>query len=146
MFRGRFPHTIDPKGRLSVPAKFRDAMAQYGESLVVAPNEHALEVYLLEEWQGMEEKLNTQSGFSREVRDLSRLYISRGKDVTLDGVGRILLPPDTRKQAGLEKDVWIVGGGRRMFEVWDRRRFEDYERMHGDSLPTLFDKLRALGV
>jgi MraZ protein len=146
MFRGRYQHTIDPKGRLSVPAKFRDAMAQYGEALVVVPNEHSLEVHPLEEWQRMEEKLNTQSAFAREVRELSRLYISRAKDVILDGAGRILLPPDTRKQAGLEKDVTLVGGGRRMFEVWDRQRFDEYERTQGDALPTLFEKLAALGV
>ena len=146
MFRGRYQHTIDPKGRLSVPAKFRDAMAAYGEALVVVPNEHSLEVHPLEEWQRMEEKLNTQSAFAREVRELSRLYISRAKDVVVDGAGRILLPPDTRKQAGLEKDVTLVGGGRRMFEVWDRQRFEEYERTQGDALPTLFEKLAALGV
>ena len=146
MFRGRYQHTIDPKGRLSVPAKFRDAMAQYGDALVVVPNEHSLEVHPLEEWQRMEEKLNTQSAFAREVREISRLYISRAKDVALDGAGRILLPPDTRKQAGLDKDVTLVGGGRRMFEVWDRSRFEEYERTQGDSLPTLFEKLAALGV
>ena len=146
MFRGRYQHTIDPKGRLSVPAKFRDAMAHYGEALVVVPNEHSLEVHPLEEWQRMEEKLNAQSAFAREVRELSRLYISRAKDVILDGAGRILLPPDTRKQAGLEKDVTLVGGGRRMFEVWDRQRFDEYERTQGDALPTLFEKLAALGV
>jgi len=144
MFRGRYQHTIDPKGRLSVPAKFRDAMAQYGDALVVVPNEHSLEVHPLEEWQRIEEKLNTQSAFA--LRELSRLYISRARDVTLDGAGRILLPPDTRKQAGLDKDVTLVGGGRRMFEVWDRPRFEEYERTQGDSLPTLFEKLAALGV
>jgi MraZ protein len=69
MFRGRYQHTIDPKGRLSVPSKFRDAMAQYGEALVVVPNEHSLEVHPLEEWQRMEEKLNAQSAFAREVRE-----------------------------------------------------------------------------
>ena len=146
MFRGRYQHTIDPKGRLSVPAKFREAMAQYGGALVVVPNEHSLEVHPLEEWQRMEEKLNSQSAFAREVRELSRLYISRARDVVLDGVGRILLPLDTRRQAGLDKDVLIVGGGRRMFEVWDRQRFDEYERTQGDALPTLFEKLAALGV
>jgi MraZ protein len=149
MFRGRYQHTIDPKGRLSIPAKFRDALAQYGDhadALIVVPNEHALEVHPLEEWQRIEEKLNAQSLFAPEVRQLSRLYISRAKDIALDGAGRILLPPDTRKQAGLEKEVTILGGGRKMFEVWDRARFEEYERTQGDALPTLFEKLSALGV
>ena len=105
MFRGRYQHTIDPKGRLSVPSKFRDALAQLGESsdqLVVVPNEHALEVHPLTEWQRIEDKLNAQPMFTPEVRQLSRLYMSRAKDVTLDNVGRVLLPPDTRKEAGLE--------------------------------------------
>lgn len=146
MFRGRYNHTIDPKGRLSVPAKFRDVLAQYDGHLVVVPNEHSLEVHPLEEWQRIEEKLNSQPMFTPEVRQLSRLYISRAKDVTLDAAGRILLPPDTRRQAGLEKDVTLVGGGRRMFEVWDRQRFEEYERTQGDSLPSLFEKLAAYGV
>ena len=146
MFRGRYHHTIDPKGRLSVPAKFRDALAQYGENLVVVPNDQSLEVHPLEEWQRLEEKLNAQSLFAPEVRQLSRLYISRAKDITIDGAGRILLPPDTRKQAGLEKEVTILGGGRKMFEIWDRARFEEYERTEGHALPTLFEKLSALGV
>jgi MraZ protein len=146
MFRGRYQHTIDPKGRLSVPARFRDVLAQFDGNLVVVPNEHGLEVYPLEEWQRIEEKLNAQPRFTPEVRQLSRLYISRAKDATLDGAGRILLPPDTRKQAGLEKNVTLVGGGLPMFEVWDRPRFEEYERTNGDSLPTLFEKLSAFGV
>jgi MraZ protein len=150
MFRGRYQHTIDPKGRLSIPAKFRDVLAQYGdhaEALIVVPNDYALEVYPVQEWQRIEEKLGTQSLFSPEVRHLSRLYMSRAKDVALDGAGRVLLPPDTRKQAGLEsRDVTLVGGGQKMFEVWDRARFEEYERTQGDSLPTLFEKLSAYGV
>jgi MraZ protein len=149
MFRGRFQHTIDPKGRLSIPAKFRDALAQFGEQaeqLIVVPNEHALEVHPLEEWQRIEAKLNERPMFTPEVRQLSRLYMSRAKETSLDGAGRILLPPDTRRQAGLEKDVTLVGGGRRMFEVWDRSRFDEYERTQGDSLPTLFEKLSTFGV
>src|SRR5918995_5024964 len=112
MFRGRYQHTIDPKGRLSIPAKFRDALAGYGDQaaqLIVVPNEHSLEVHPLEEWQRIEEKLNAQPMFTPEVRQLSRLYMSRAKDTALDGAGRILLPPDTRKQAGLHKDLTLVG-------------------------------------
>ncbi len=146
MFRGRFQHTIDPKGRLSIPAKFRDALAHYDGNLVVVPNEHSLEVHPLEEWQRLEEKLNAQPTFTPEVRRLSRVYVSRAMDVTLDAAGRILIPPDTRKQAGLEKEVTLVGGGRKMFEIWDRQRFEEYDRAEGASLPSLFEKLSEYGV
>ena len=146
MFRGRYQHTIDPKGRLSVPAKFRDVLANYDGNLVVVPNEHSLEVHPLEEWQRIEEKLNAQSQFAREVRELSRLYVSRAKDVSLDAAGRVLLPPDARDQAGLAKDVTLVGGGLPQFEVWDRGRFEEYERTRQDRLPSLFERLSSLGV
>ena len=149
MFRGRYQHTVDPKGRLSIPAKWRDALAQYedhSEQLIVVPNEHSLEVHPLEEWQRIEDKLNAQPMFTPEVRHLSRLYMSRARETAVDGAGRVLLPPDSRKQAGLEKEVTLVGGGRKMFEIWDRARFEEYERTQGDSLPTLFDKLSGFGV
>lgn len=146
MFRGRYQHTIDPKGRLSVPAKFRDVLAQYDGHLVVVPNDHCLEVHPLEEWQRLEAKLREQSRFNPEVREISRLYMSRAKDVTLDGAGRILLPQDARQQAGLEKEVTLVGGGLEQFEVWDRARFEEYERNEQPKLPSLFDKLASLGV
>jgi MraZ protein len=146
MFRGRYQHSIDPKGRLSVPAKFRDVLAQYEGTLIVVPNDNALEVHPLEEWQRLENRINEQSQFDPEVRKLGRVYISRAKDVDLDGAGRILLPPDSRQQAGLGKDVTLVGPGRRFFEIWDRGRFDEYERTNGDGLPSLFERLSRLGV
>ena len=146
MFRGRYQHTVDPKGRLSVPAKFRDGLAHYDGNLVVVPNEQALEVHPLEEWERIEAKINEHSMFDLEVRKLSRLYISRAKEIGLDGVGRILLPPDCRQQTGLVKDVTLVGLGRKYFEVWDRARFDEYERTNGDGLPAGFERLAQLGV
>ena len=111
MFRGRYQHTIDPKGRLSIPAKFRDVLARYeGADLVVVPDGECLEVYPVAEWERMESKLREQSRFSAEVREISRLYVSRARDVALDGAGRILLSPDIRREAALDKNVTIVGG------------------------------------
>jgi MraZ protein len=147
-FRGRYQHTIDPKGRLSVPAKYRDVLAQYeAKTLIVVPNEHAaLEVHPLEEWERLEALINEKSRFDAEIRRLGRLYISRAKDVELDGAGRVLLPPDSRRDAGLVKDVTLVGVGRGYFEVWDRTRFEEYERTNGDGLASGFERLSQLGV
>jgi MraZ protein len=146
MFRGRYQHTIDPKGRLSVPAKFRDVVAQYAGRLIVVPNDNALEVHPLEEWERLEARIGQQSVFDPEVRKLGRLYISRAKDVALDGAGRILLPPESRQQAGLVKEVTLLGPGRLYFEVWDRRRFDEYERTNGEGLPSTFERLSQLGV
>ena len=148
MFRGRYQHTVDPKGRLSVPAKYRDALAQYdGHTLIVVPNGHAIEVYPIEEWEQLEARINGQSSmFNQELRKLGRLYVSRAKDVELDGAGRILLPPDTRQAVGIQRDVTLVGIGRKFFEVWDRTRFDEYERTNGDGLVSGFDALSQLGV
>lgn len=148
MFRGRFDHTIDPKGRLSVPSKYRDALAQYDAgTLVVVPNDQALEVHPLHEWESIEAKINTQSSmFDAEVRKLGRLYISRAKEVEVDGSGRILLPPDSRAKCGLGREVTLLGLGRKFFEVWDRKRFDEYERVNGDGLPSGFERLAQLGV
>lgn len=148
MFRGRYQHTIDPKGRLSVPAKYRDILALYeSKTLIVVPNEHsALEIHPVEEWERLEAQINEKSRFDPEIRKLGRLYISRAKDVELDGSGRVLLPPDSRRDGGLVKDVTLVGVGRGYFEVWDRARFEEYVRTNGDGLASGFERLSQLGV
>ena len=147
MFRGRYQHTVDPKGRVSIPSKYRDLLAEYdGATLVLVPNEHALEVHPLEEWERVETRINEKSMFDAELRKVGRLYISRAREEELDGAGRILIPPDTRTQGGLGRDVMLVGIGRRFFEIWDRSRFEEYERTNGDGLPAGFDRLAEMGV
>ena len=147
MFRGRYQHTLDPKGRVSIPSKYRDLLAQYdGSTLVVVPNESALEVHPLEEWERIEQRIGEKSMFDADLRKIGRLYISRAREVELDGAGRILLPPETRTQAGLGRDVTLMGPGRKFFEIWDRGRFEEYERTNGDGLPAGFDRLAQMGV
>jgi len=147
MFRGRYPATVDAKGRVSIPARFREVLGRYeGGDLVMVPDGECLEVYPLAEWERMEAKLREQSRFNSEVREISRLYVSRAKDVTLDAAGRMLIAPDARKDAALDKNVLIVGGGLDKFEVWDRARFEEYERTGQPKLPSLYEKLSALGV
>jgi len=146
MFIGRYQHTVDPKGRVSIPARYRNALAQYEGNLIVVPNGQALEVYPYPEWERLVAAINDQSRFDAEVRTLGRLYLSRAKEVELDAAGRVLLPPDTREQAGLVKDVTLVGIGREFFEVWDRARFAEYERAHGDGIESGFERLSQLGV
>lgn len=146
MFIGRYQHMIDPKGRVSIPAKYRNALASYEGNLIVVPNETSLDVYPFGEWERLIGTINEQSRFDSEVRRLGRLWISRAKDVELDSAGRILLPADSRQQAGLVKDVMLVGIGREFFEIWDRTRFEEYERTNSDGLPSSFERLSQLGV
>ncbi|MEK7700511.1 MAG: division/cell wall cluster transcriptional repressor MraZ [candidate division NC10 bacterium] len=147
MFIGRFQHTIDPKGRVSIPARYRNALAQYERNdVIVVPESSCLNVYPFEAWERVVGAINEQSRFDDQIRRLGRLWISRAKEVELDGAGRVLLPPDSRQQAGLVKDVTLVGIGRDFFEIWDRARFEEYERTNRDELPSSFERLSQLGV
>jgi MraZ protein len=147
MFRGRFYHTIDPKGRLSIPSKFRDVVEkEYGEKrLVLVPNEHCLEVHPLREWKQIEAKVREQPQKSPDVQKFNRLYISNAEDVALDGQGRIQIPPQYRERAGLVKDVVLVGGVAN-FEIWNRERWEEYARTNEPELPALFEKISSRGV
>ncbi|MGH7276488.1 MAG: division/cell wall cluster transcriptional repressor MraZ [Candidatus Rokuibacteriota bacterium] len=147
VFIGRYQHTIDPKGRLSIPARYRNVLAQYEGNLIVVPNEKAaLEVYPSPAFERHVAAINEQPVFGVEARRLGRLYISRAKEVELDGAGRVLLPPDSRQQAGLEKNVTLVGIGREFFEIWDRARFEEYERQNVAELEADFARLAQQGV
>ena len=110
------------------------------------PQDQCLNVYPLTAWERVVGALNDQSQFDERLRRVGRLWISRAKEVELDGAGRILLPSDSREQAGLGKDVTLVGLGRDFFEIWDRRRFEEYERSHGDALASDFTWLSQVGV
>src|SRR5215831_11509633 len=113
VFRGRYPHALDPKGRISVPRRFRDVLAGFdgGHSLIVVPDAQCLQVYPLEVWERMEAKVRAKSPLDPRVREFGRLFMSRARDVELDGAGRVLLPPDTRQQAGLVREVMLVGLG-----------------------------------
>src|SRR3990170_4365200 len=93
MFIGRYQHTVDPKGRLSIPARYRNALAQYEGNLIVVPNGQSLEVYPFPEWERLVAAINDQSRFDAEVRTLGRLYVSRAKEGELDGAGRGPPPP-----------------------------------------------------
>src|SRR5947208_13497463 len=131
MFIGRYQHTIDPKGRVSIPARYRNALAQYDGNLVVVPQDQCLNVYPFAVWEHVVGALNEQSQFDERLRRVGRLWISRAREAELDGAGRILLPPDSRQQAGLAKDVTLVGLWREFFESWDRKRSVDDETVEG---------------
>ncbi len=148
MFRGRFFHTVDPKGRLSIPSRFRDLLRDnFGNDLVVIPNDDTscVQVYPLPEWELLEHKIGERSPFDLEAKMLARLFMSRARESTIDQAGRILIPPEFRAQAGLNKEVMVLGGGLRLFEVWDRARFDHYELTHQREVPGLFGKMSGQG-
>ena len=89
MFRGHFRHTIDPKGRLSIPAKFRDVLREGGgDRLVMAPNGTSLDVYPEDKWRELEDRVSTLPKLDQDRRRFQHVYLSAGLDVVLDPHGR----------------------------------------------------------
>lgn len=146
MFRGHFRHTIDPKGRVSIPAKFRDALGEsQEEQIVVVPTGNALDVHPLSEFKNLEARVKALPSQNPVRREFLYSYISRGIDVELDRNGRIQISQDYRERAGLKKDVVIIGMMEH-FEVWDAERWTHFERETITPLDELRKKLGELGV
>jgi MraZ protein len=124
MFRGRAVHTIDTKGRLSIPAGFRVELERHSERAPILTNQlDCLALYPYEAWRKIERELEEASPLQPEVQDLQRFLISGAVESPVDKQGRISIPPYLREHAGLDKEVTIAGVGPRI-EVWDRARFE----------------------
>jgi MraZ protein len=146
MFRGRFFHGVDTKGRLSIPSKFRELLASnYDERLIVTNFDQCLWAYPLPEWQELERKVAGLPQFMEEVKALQRVFVSAATECPLDKQGRILLPPSLREYAELDRDVVIVGMTKRI-EIWSKERwgvvFESAQR----KLEALGTKLADLGL
>ncbi|NOT16743.1 MAG: division/cell wall cluster transcriptional repressor MraZ [Sulfuriferula sp.] len=125
MFRGVTTLSLDTKGRLAVPSKYRDALLAHGDGRVVvtADPSQCLLLFPLLEWEPIEKKLNSLSSFNPQTRSLQRLLIGNAVDLELDTAGRILLPAMLREFAALDKSVVMVGQGAK-FELWSESRWQ----------------------
>ena len=121
MFMGECFHTLDPKGRLIIPSKFREEL---GERFILTMGlDGCLFAYPMEEWIQFVERLRTLPG-TREGRQLQRLFMACAAEVDVDKQGRFLIPTKLREQAGLVKDVVLVGVLSKI-ELWSRERWEE---------------------
>jgi MraZ protein len=144
MFRGSYEHTVDAKGRVSVPSKFRDIIAdRYGGGLVMAMDfDQCLTVYPIEEWEKLEEKIKALPMMKQEVKDFMRFFFSSATECELDKQGRILIPPTHRERAGIAKNVMLVGIMNKI-EIWDAKAWEARNSQNGDKIG---EALAALGL
>ncbi len=130
MFRGVTALTLDSKGRLAMPARYREVLQlrASGKLVVTADSASCLLIYAAPDWEPIQQKLMGLSSFNPRTRDLQRLLVGNASDVEMDAAGRILVPAPLRKFAGLDKDVALVGQGAR-FELWDEGKWgEQMER------------------
>ena len=141
MFMSEYNHTIDTKGRLIIPAKFRDVLGQ--EFVVSKGMDGCLFVYANDDWNAFEQKLTALPLINKEARQFARFFLSGAATVELDKQGRILLPTNLREFAGLDKDVVLVGVGSRV-EIWSKDKWDNIgEDMDMDAIT---EAMGALGL
>ncbi len=123
MFMGEFDHSIDTKGRLIIPAKFRNEL---GESFVMTRGlDRCLFVYPMSEWKRIEEKLKALPFTKKDARAFTRFFFSGASVCELDKQGRVSIGSGLRDYAGLKKDCVVIGVSTRL-EVWDAVAWGDY--------------------
>ena len=141
MFMGEYTHTIDPKGRLIIPSKFRELL---GEEFVITKGlDGCLCIYPQKEWEAFEEKLATLPYTDQRARTFSRFFVSGATVVELDKQGRILVPGPLREFAHLEKDVVLAGNVGRI-EVWSKEAWDSISSF--DDIESLAQEMQGLGI
>ncbi|MDH3842048.1 MAG: division/cell wall cluster transcriptional repressor MraZ [Chromatiales bacterium] len=149
MFRGANKVTLDAKGRMAIPTRYRERIADLceGRLVVTVDRDYCLLLYPLPEWEDIEHKLVRLPTLNRQARRLQRLMIGYASEVELDGHGRILLPKELREFGGLTRQAILIGQGNR-FELWDEIRWNERrdewlseEATEADGLP---DELESL--
>ena len=124
MFRGSSFHTIDVKGRIIVPKRFRDAISdREGHRLMVSRMDSSLVVYALREWEKIESKILSLAEKNDNMRRFRRVFIGGAFECVWDKQDRILVPPTLRGYAGLDKEIVLVGVLDH-FEIWSRENWD----------------------
>jgi len=141
LFRGRYEHSIDGKGRTSVPSRFREVMTAGGDSKLVLTTglDTCLVAYPMAEWLAFEKRLSELPQFDADVVTLKRIYVSGAVECEIDKVGRLLIPAALRKHARLQRDALWAGMGA-YIELWAKESFEDLRN------EALSDQDRRLGI
>ena len=140
MFMGEYNHTIDEKGRIIIPSKFRELL---GDSFVVTQGlDGCLFVYPNEDWENFVEGLKKLPG-NKEARQLQRYFMAGAALCEVDKQGRILIPQKLRQQAGLLKDVVFVGVLSKI-EIWSKERWEENDGY--DNMDEIAEHMSEFGL
>lgn len=125
MFLGEYEHSLDAKGRVILPAKFRARLA--GGCVLTKAQDHCLAIYPKEEWDRLAERLREARLSSQRLRDFARLFFSGASEEEPDRQGRVSIPESLRRYASLEREVTLIGAGTRI-EIWERASWERYRQ------------------
>jgi MraZ protein len=126
MFRGANKLTLDVKGRMVMPTRYRERLQELcgGKLVVTVDKDQCLLIYPLPDWEEIERKLMRLPTLNPQARRLQRLMVGHATDLELDGHGRVLLPPKLREFGLLTRDAMLIGQGSR-FELWDEARWNE---------------------
>jgi MraZ protein len=122
VFRGQYEHSVDDKGRLSIPAKLREALKKE-KTLVLTSFDAYITAFPMKAWRIIEDRIRSNPTFKREMRDFLRVVYSLAEDVDIDPQGRILISPALRQRAGITREVVILGVMDQI-EIWDKARWQ----------------------
>ncbi|AEI42607.1 MraZ [Paenibacillus mucilaginosus KNP414] len=138
VFMGEYQHSVDEKGRMIVPAKFREAL---GASFIVTRGlDQCLFVYPMQEWAVLEQKLKALPLMKSDARAFTRFFFSGATECELDKQGRVNLPKTLVEHAKLEKDCVVIGVSNRV-EIWSKSIWENYFQQSEESFAEIAEKL-----
>lgn len=143
MFFGEYEHTIDPKGRLNLPSKFREKLSE--TFYVTKGLDHCLFIYDEEEWHNFEAKLKALPVTDKNARNFVRLFFAGAQETVSDKQGRFVIPQNLRDYAQLEKDVIVIGVSTRI-EVWSKEAWLQYSQNDDVSYDDLAEHMSNLGI
>ena len=145
MFYGEFEHTLDRKGRLIIPSKFRDALKEhYIERFFITRGlDKCLFMFAEDEWRLQEQKFKSMSFTKSEYRRFNRLYFSGACELVPDKQGRILIPSYLKDYSEIKRDVYIVGVSNRI-EIWSRKSWQEYYSVSKETFEEVAEKLIEL--
>lgn len=143
MLLGEYEHALDPKGRIAVPAKLREALG--GKFIITKGLDGCLFVYDLQQWQLLETKLASLPMSRKTARDFTRFLFGGACECECDKQGRVLIPANLRRHASLDKNAVIVGVGSRA-EIWDAQRWTEYNEENSEDVNELAEQLADLGI
>ncbi len=143
MFIGEYQHSVDEKGRLAIPVKFRRQLVK--GAVVTRGLDSCLFVYTREEWKKLAERLSALPFSQANSRAFARLMLAGAMDVDIDAQGRVILPEYLRRYAGIAKEA-IVAGLYDRLEIWDQAAWEKYKTETERNSTDIAEKLGELGV
>jgi MraZ protein len=143
MFMGEFQHSLDDKGRLIVPAKFREDL---GEKFIVTRGlDNCLFVYPRTQWKILEDKIKELPTSHADTRAFVRLFFSGAVEAELDKQGRIVIPQHLREHARIERDVYVIGVSTKV-EIWSREAWEKYSSQAQQSYENIAETIVSIGI